>query len=98
MNTTNRIRIISACMILFAGLLVAKLYFVQVVSGDIFDEKADRQYTRPVGTVFNRGTIFFQAKDSTLMAAASLRTGYTVALNPKLLKDPEETADRSLCA
>jgi cell division protein FtsI/penicillin-binding protein 2 len=91
MNTTNRIRIISACMILFAGLLVAKLYFVQVVSGDIFDEKADRQYTRPVGTVFNRGTIFFQAKDSTLMAAASLRTGYTVALNPKLLKDPEET-------
>jgi stage V sporulation protein D (sporulation-specific penicillin-binding protein) len=85
----TRIRIISVCVIFFALLLVSKLYIVQVVSGDIFNEKADRQYTRPVGTTFNRGTIFFQAKDGTLMAAASLKTGYTVAINPKLLTDPE---------
>jgi cell division protein FtsI/penicillin-binding protein 2 len=77
-------------MIIFAMFLTTKLYFVQIVSGDTFKERADRQYVRPVGGVFDRGTIFFQAKDSTLMAAASLKLGFTVAINPKILENPED--------
>jgi cell division protein FtsI/penicillin-binding protein 2 len=88
-KSTGRIRIISVATILFALLLIAKLYMVQIVSGETFNERADRQYIKPVGGVFDRGTIFFQAKDNTLMAAASLKTGYTVAINPKILKNPE---------
>ncbi len=89
-----RIRIVSICFILFAFLLVAKLYYVQIVSGDAFQERADRQYTRPVGGMFDRGTIFFQSKDGTLMASASLRQGATVAINPKLLKNPEDAYNK----
>src|SRR5258708_161164 len=88
-DSVVRIRLISIAIIIFAFFLVTKLYFVQIVSGEAFNERADRQYVRPVGGVFDRGTIFFQSKDSTLMAAASLRLGYTVAINPKILKDPE---------
>jgi cell division protein FtsI/penicillin-binding protein 2 len=88
-NSATRIRIISIAFIVFALFLVTKLYFVQIVSGDVFKERADRQYVRPAGGVFDRGTIFFQSKDSTLMAAASLRLGFTVAINPKTLKNPE---------
>ncbi|MBX4198205.1 penicillin-binding protein 2 [Candidatus Parcubacteria bacterium] len=88
-DSKTRIRIISVAVLAFGAMLATKLYFVQIVSGEVFSEKADRQYTRPVGGVFNRGSIFFQAKDGTLMAAASLKTGYTVAINPKLLKDTE---------
>lgn len=88
-DSVVRIRLISIAIIVFAFFLVTKLYFVQIVSGEAFNERADRQYVRPVGGVFDRGTIFFQSKDSTLMAAASLRLGYTVAINPKILKDPE---------
>ncbi len=86
----TRIRVISVLTILFGVMLVTRLYFVQIVSGEVFSDRADRQYTRPIGGVFNRGSIFFQAKDGTLMAAASLKTGYTVAVNPKLLKNPEQ--------
>ncbi|MDQ3014541.1 MAG: penicillin-binding protein 2 [bacterium] len=85
----TRIRIISIFTILFGVMLVTKLYFVQIVRGEVFSEKADRQYTRPVGGVFNRGNIYFQAKDGSLMPAALLKTGYTIAINPKLLKNPE---------
>jgi stage V sporulation protein D (sporulation-specific penicillin-binding protein) len=85
-----RIRIISICVIVFSLFLITKLYLVQIVSGQQFNERADRQYIHPSGGVFNRGTIFFQSKDSTLMAAASLRLGYTVAINPKLIKNPED--------
>ncbi|MES2436836.1 MAG: penicillin-binding protein 2 [Patescibacteria group bacterium] len=93
-SNVTRIRLISIAVIIFAGMLVTKLYYVQIVSGDTFSERADRQYTRPVGGVFNRGTVFFQAKDGTLMAAASLKTGYTVAVNPKLLKKPDEVYEK----
>ncbi len=84
-----RIRIISVLVIVFALLLVTKLYLVQIVSGKQFIERADAQYVRPANGVFDRGTIFFQAKDGTLMAAASLKTGYTIAVNPAILRDPE---------
>jgi stage V sporulation protein D (sporulation-specific penicillin-binding protein) len=85
----TRIRIISVSILVFAALLMTRLYFVQVVSGEAFSDKADRQYTRPTGGVFNRGTIFLESKDGTLMAAASLKTGYTIAINPTILLDPE---------
>ena len=88
-DSVVRIRIISIVGIIFALFLVTKLYFVQIISGQQFAERADRQYIHPVGGVFDRGTIFFQSKDSTLMAAASLRLGYTVAINPKILSKPE---------
>lgn len=88
-DRTFRIRLISIGFILFSLLLVTKLYYVQILSGDAFTERADRQYTRPVGGVFDRGSIFFESKDGTYMAAASLRTGYTIAINPKILKNSE---------
>ncbi len=88
-DRTFRIRLISLGFIAFSLLLITRLYFVQIVSGNAFTEKADRQYTQPVGGVFDRGSIFFQSKDSTYMAAASLKTGYTIAINPKIMKNPE---------
>jgi cell division protein FtsI/penicillin-binding protein 2 len=86
-----RIRLISVGVLMFAVLLLTRLYFVQIVAGQEFAERADRQYARPIGNVFERGTIFFQAKDTTLMAAASLKVGYIIALNPKLIEDAEKT-------
>ncbi len=93
-DPVSRIRIVSIATILFALLLVVKLYYVQILSGDAFQERADRQYTRPVGGLFDRGTIFFQSKDGTLMAAASLKQGSTIAINPKILKNPEEASQK----
>jgi cell division protein FtsI (penicillin-binding protein 3) len=85
----TRIRIISIGIIVFALLLVTKLYFVQIVSGSDFKQLANRQYLQPASGVYDRGTIFFQAKDGTLMAAASLQTGYTLAVNPQIITNPE---------
>jgi cell division protein FtsI/penicillin-binding protein 2 len=93
-NHIIRIRIVSVGVILFALLLVSKLYFVQIVSGEAFQERADRQYTRPVGGLFDRGTVFFQYKDGTTMAAASLKQGATIAINPRLLKNPTDAYEK----
>ncbi len=81
----SRIRFISIAIICFALLLFAKLYMLQIVNTDTYRQKADRQYQKP-STDFNRGTIFFSQKDGTQISAASLKTGFVLAMKPNLVK------------
>ena len=46
--------------------------------------KAERQYVAGVN-YFDRGSIFFTAKDGTLVPAASIKTGFILHINPTLL-------------
>ncbi len=85
----TRIRLISIAIFLFGLVLVGKLYLLQVVDSDIYVQKADRQYLSTNSNVFDRGTIFFQNKDGSLLSAATLQSGFTIAINPELLQNPE---------
>ncbi len=81
----SRIRLISLAIIAFSLLLFVKLYILQIVKTDDFRQRADRQYQKP-STDFNRGTIFFTQKDGTEISAASLKTGFILAMKPDLVK------------
>ncbi len=87
---SSRITLISICIFLFAILLVGKLYWLQVVNNDVYIQKADRQYLSTNGTLYSRGSIFFRDKSGTLVSAATLQSGFTVAINPEILKNPEQ--------
>lgn len=83
-----RIRLVSwACMLVTLVLLV-RLYDVQIVRGNTYREKADRQYQAPAGLVFNRGSIYFQDRTGNLVSAATLQNGATLAINPRRMTDP----------
>ncbi len=73
-------------MLSVAVLLVVKLYTVQIIHGSDFAERADRQYQRPSGHIFNRGNIYFTQKDGTPISAATVKTGFILSINPKLLR------------
>jgi cell division protein FtsI/penicillin-binding protein 2 len=73
-------------------LIAAKLYIVQVVRGDEYAERADHQYVSPASSLFDRGSIFFTARDGSEIAAAGLKTGYIIAVNPTRVTDAD-----SLC-
>ncbi len=88
-NHVPRIRLISFGIILFAFLLIGKLYLLQVVDNTVYADRADRQYSSASGSIFNRGTIYFQNKDGSLISGATLKSGYILAVNPKLLKNAE---------
>src|SRR3989344_2669288 len=85
----TRIRIISLCIFLFSLVLSGRLYMLQIVENDFYAQKADRQYASASQNIFNRGSIFFQNKDGSLVSAGTLEEGFTVAINPQILKDPE---------
>ena len=80
----NRLRLLSLFVFLFALLLVGKLYLIQIVSGENFETKAEHQYVAGVN-YFDRGLIYFTTKDSTLVPAASIKTGFILYINPNIL-------------
>lgn len=81
----TRIRIISICILLFSFLLIAKLYTLQIIHADDFAERADRQYQR-TSNAFDRGTIYMSDKDGNLISGATLKTGFIIAINPRVLQ------------
>ncbi|MBX4215662.1 penicillin-binding protein 2 [Candidatus Parcubacteria bacterium] len=85
----SRIRGLSVLTLLFAALLIGKLFFLQVVRGSEYSEAADRQYTAPAASIFDRGSIFFKERGGELASAATLASGYILAMNPKELVDPQ---------
>ncbi len=85
----KRIRIISIFVLVFASILIFKLFLVQIVHRDLYAERADRQYETTTSNLFNRGSIFFSNKNSSLVAAATILSGFKVALDTKKIKDPQ---------
>ena len=84
----NRLRLLSLLVFLFALLLASKLYFVQIVSGENFANKAEHQYVAGVN-YFDRGSIFFNTKDDVLVPVASTKTGFILYINPEIMGQQE---------
>ncbi|MCI0597600.1 penicillin-binding protein 2 [Candidatus Parcubacteria bacterium] len=86
-----KLRALGGLVIVFALLIVVRLYFVQIVHGANFSFKAERQYENSSEALYDRGSIYFTRKDGTLLSAAGLGTGFRIAVNAGNLEAPEET-------
>lgn len=88
-----RIRILFGVFIVAALLILGKLYFIQIVDGDDYTSRADRQYVAPKGTSFDRGAIYFSDKTGRKISAATLASGYVLAVNSAALVGAEQVFD-----
>lgn len=86
----SRTTILSLLVVLFAFVLIAKLFWLQVVHSNSYQELADRQYATPSSDIFERGTIFFSRKDGELVSAGVQSSGFKIAINTAKLVDKEE--------
>ncbi len=91
-NITIKWRLIAVLIaVLFVAFIIElRLYYVQVVKREYYTDRADHQYYGKQSDVFDRGSIYFTSKDGTAIAAATLKVGYKVILNPKLIEFPED--------
>ena len=85
----TRIRIITGCVLLLALILIARLYVLQVARGEVYLAEAERQYVHTVQDLFQRGSIFFTTRDGEKVSAATIQSGYLLAINPSRITDPE---------
>jgi cell division protein FtsI/penicillin-binding protein 2 len=89
-----RLRLVSFGIIVVALLLTSRLYFVQVVQGEEFALRAERQYVSSSQELFDRGAIYFTRKDGTLISAATLTNGFLLAIDPGALEDAEAVFEK----
>ncbi len=94
----NKIRLLFCFFAFFALIMIIRLYFLQVVNGGDYNDKADRQYTSISVDTFNRGNIFFENKNTDLISAASIKTGYVLALNTKMMATDTEMYYKKISA
>jgi stage V sporulation protein D (sporulation-specific penicillin-binding protein) len=83
-----RLRILAGIILIFALFLVARLYFVQIIHGNEYSLRAERQYVSSSEQLYDRGTIYFTRKDGTLISAATIQTGFLIAIDPEDIKNP----------
>jgi cell division protein FtsI/penicillin-binding protein 2 len=88
-NVRFRVRVISGIILFLALILVGRLYMIQVMLADRYLARAEAQYVRSVDDLFDRGSIYFETKDGARVSAATLRVGYTLAIKPDFIEDPE---------
>ncbi|MCR4330643.1 MAG: penicillin-binding protein 2 [Patescibacteria group bacterium] len=93
-ETTPRIHILFSVILLFAIILVGRLFFLQIVHGQAYQEMADSQYVTSVSNIYERGSIFFQDRRGQLVSAATLKSGYIVSINPSIMENPEEVYEK----
>lgn len=84
----KRMRIPMIITVLVVFVFIAKLFYLQVIHGNSYVQLADRQYVTTVSNLFDRGTVYFKNKAGTLVSAATLKNGFKLAVNDKLIGDP----------
>ena len=93
-NFFSRIKILSFCIIVFALILIAKLFLIQVVHSNSYKEKADRQYATPSSDIFERNGIYLETKTGQLVSAAIQTSGFKIAINPSDITDIDDTYNK----
>ena len=93
MNNRERLRVkvILIGIIVVAVVLILSLYSRQIIDGKSYTLKADEQYGKPSSSLFDRGSIYFESKNGTRIAAATVERGFLVYVNPKLVKNGAQT-------
>ncbi len=89
----KRIWIIITTVAILGALIIVRLFLLQVVDSKAYQARADKQYVTPAGDIFDRGNIYFTAKDGTTVAAATVEDGYEAAVNPSEVTDPQQAYD-----
>lgn len=85
----NRIRIITAGVLLISLVLIGRLYYLQVIDHATYVARAEAQYVDTVQDLYSRGSIYFTTKEGDTVSAATIRSGYLLAVNPSRLENRE---------
>ena len=84
---TGRIRLLWVLIAFAVVVYGARLYWLQVMRNETYADQALHQYASASGSVFDRGSILFSDKNGGLTSAATLKSGFTLAINPSKISD-----------
>lgn len=83
----GRTRMLMIAFVAIALVLVGRLYYLQIIHGNDYRTRADAQFIQPAAPLLDRGTIYFSDKNGAQIAAAIVKDGYSIAVNPTKVTD-----------
>ncbi|MEX0913046.1 MAG: penicillin-binding protein 2 [Candidatus Paceibacterota bacterium] len=86
----NRIRIVTGVFMLVGLVIIGRLYFLQVINVEVYVARGESQYVHTVTDLYDRGTIYFTTRDGEKVSAATVQSGYVMAVDPSRVTDVEE--------
>lgn len=89
-NLIPRARFIIYCTVAFAFIILCRLFFIQILNGSMYEERAQKQYIKPISNTIERGSIYFSQKNGDKIAVAGMKEGYNISINPKFIKNNEQ--------
>ncbi len=84
-----RTRWLAVAFIGITALIVGRLYILQIIQGSQYFARANAQFILPQSPLIDRASIYFTDKNNTQILAATLEEGFSLALNPTKITDPE---------
>lgn len=87
-SALSRIWFLNGGILLIAVVMIGKLGFLQIVQGEYYRDKAERQYVVQDYGPFERGTVFLKEKTGRTISAATVIPDYTFAIDPSRVTDP----------
>ncbi|MEA4910738.1 MAG: penicillin-binding protein 2 [Candidatus Elulimicrobiales bacterium] len=81
----NRINIFVLVIFFIFALIIARLFYLQIIHGAEYKRAGESQYFYDTGENFDRGSIFFTNKKGTFSPAVAMSNEYDLALDPKTI-------------
>ncbi len=85
----NRLQWITGAVIIVGAVVIARLFYLQVVKATAYDKNAEKQYAAESQQTFDRGTIYFTTRSGTTVAAATIQHGFKLVIDPRRITDPQ---------
>jgi len=82
-----RVRVVAAGLSLIALCIIGRLYLLQIMNGAEYSARADAQFIQPQTPLTDRDAIYFTDKNGNQILAATLKSGFTLAVNPAKISD-----------
>lgn len=79
----TRIRVTVVLCVLVAVCIIGRLYYLQIMQGDLYAARADQQLIKSVNTLLLRDSIYMSDKEDNLVLAATLEATATSTLRQR---------------
>lgn len=86
----NRIRVLAIFIIILFFAILARLFYVQVLHASVYKARGVGQYVAAKDESTPRGSIYFSREDGTLISAATMNSGYLLAIAPNKITNPDD--------
>ena len=93
----GRARMLTMLCVLVALILIGRLYYLQIMKGAQYTERADAQFVQPASPLLDRGIIYVTDNTNAEIAAAIIKDGFSLAVNPTKVTDAQASVQTATC-